>query len=706
MAGVSPFLKRVGTDQIRIIPKGWTTNPEGSFVICLGHDNPGDVDEFGDRDFAALGQTADLGHAVLYRFKARVRSPETIPSDVTWEWGQTLNEAAVMFQDKQRDLVDQGGNLTESLPTVILEGQALAVISFWLQVKLTGADPRATEFPAFYIDDVEFILDTEITSRPILLNRSPEPNETDIPKDTTVLVEIANFRTFGEVDSGAETYSLADSETLLVAVDGGGAQTITFLLGDFADISAATAAEVAAVINAQITGAEATIDTGAGTVKIKTLTQGTGGSVQVTGGTANPALGFSTSLFSGAADGVDEANTQVFINSTLAFDGGAFQAGFTGPASAAADVGNGMSYRIRIDPTSDFASEQVVSVRVVSQTDSTSDTIDETYSFAVEDLTAPQLFGAVGRELDRIRVTYDEPVKQTDPTESDDALNPANYTLSALTTPAVSVVAKSVESVDPSTVDVLTDIDLSPGQTYNLKVLNVVDKSGNQIPNDDAQFVAFTPERPPGRVFDLFKLMPIINQQEDDAGTGDLRKFLSILQEPLDLILGDIDRFTDILDPDIAPDPFVDAMLFDLGNPFSFDLELADKRRLIRVLVDIYRQKGTAAGIINAVRFFLGLEVTINALITEGLILGESELDTEWILAASGAGIYTFEILILEADSPLTDEQRTRITEIADLMKAAHEHFFIVEFAAPVPPLAGLGDALLLPGDPDAWTLV
>jgi phage tail-like protein len=706
MAGLTPFAKRLGTEQVRIDPKGWPTNPEGSFVLCIGHDAPDDIEEFGDRDFASLGQTAALGHTVLYRFKARIRSPKTIPSDVTWEWGQTLNDAAPLVQGKERNLVDQGGNLTELLPTILLEGQALGLISFWLQIKLTGADPRATEFPAFYIDDVEFIFGAEITSRPILLNRNPEPNETDIPESTTVLIEIANFKTFGGSESAAETYSLADSQTLLVEVDGGGAQTITFLLADFLDITAATAEEVAIVISAQITGAEASVDLASGKITIRTLTQGTSGSVQITGGTANPALGFSTSLFSGTADGIDEANTQVFINGTLAFDGGVFQTGFTGPTSSAADVGNGMSYRIRIDPTSDFTSEQVVTVRVVSQTDSTSDTIDESYSFTVEDLTAPQIFSAVGRELARVRVTYDEPVKQTDPTETDDALNPDNYTLSALTTPAVSVVATSVEIVDASTVDVLTDIDLSPGQTYNLKILNVVDTSGNPIPNDDAQFEAFTPDRPAGRVFDLFQFMPVINRQEDDAGTGDLRKFLSVLQEPLDLILGDIDRFSDILDPDIAPEPFVDAILFDLGNPFSFDIDLADKRRLIRVLVDIYRQKGTGPGIINAVRFFLGLEVTINSLITEGLILGESELDTEWILAASGAGIYTFEILILEADSPLTDEQRTRIREIADLMKPAHTHFNIVEFSLPVPPLAGLGDAVLLPGDVDAWTLV
>lgn len=104
--------------------------------------------------------------------------------------------------------------------------------------------------------------------------------------------------TAGAVTSGnAETYTLVDSQTLLVAVDGGGALTATFNTADFVDISNATAAEVAAVITTDITGASAADVSGS--VVITSATTGTTSSIQVTGGTANPALGFATTLNSG-----------------------------------------------------------------------------------------------------------------------------------------------------------------------------------------------------------------------------------------------------------------------------------------------------------------------------------------------------------------------------------------------------------------------
>ena len=105
--------------------------------------------------------------------------------------------------------------------------------------------------------------------------------------------------TAGSVTSGnAETYTLVDGQTLTVAVDGGGAQTATFNTADFADIANATAAEVAAVITTDITGA--TASDSSGSVLIVSDTTGETSTIQVTGGTANTALGFSTALQTGS----------------------------------------------------------------------------------------------------------------------------------------------------------------------------------------------------------------------------------------------------------------------------------------------------------------------------------------------------------------------------------------------------------------------
>jgi hypothetical protein len=114
-------------------------------------------------------------------------------------------------------------------------------------------------------------------------------------------------------------------------------------------------------------------------------------------------------------------------------------------------------------------------------------------------------------------------------------------------------------------------------------------------------------------------------------------------------------------------------MLGELGNPFPFDLSAADKRRLLNVLVAIYREKGTATGMKNAIRFFLGLEVDITAYAGEALILGESLLGEDWILGPSGFfSAYAFEVVVPRA---LSTEERPRLRQIVDYMKPAHTHF-------------------------------
>jgi phage tail-like protein len=149
-----------------------------------------------------------------------------------------------------------------------------------------------------------------------------------------------------------------------------------------------------------------------------------------------------------------------------------------------------------------------------------------------------------------------------------------------------------------------------------------------------------------------------------------------------DLVLVDIDRFTDILDPDLAAEPVLDLMLGELGNPFAFDLSVVDKRRLLNVLVAMYREKGTARGIINAIRFFLRLEVQITAYAGEALFLGESLLGEDWILGPSSR----FAALAFEVVSPrvLTAEERRRLRQIVDYLRPAQTHF--TRLVEPIPP--------------------
>lgn len=380
-------------------------------------------------------------------------------------------------------------------------------------------------------------------------------------------------------------------------------------------------------------------------------------------------------------DGIDATATKVSVAGNLAFSGGAFQPGFDGPGSNATNP-TPDTLRLTIQPSAPFASQENVPVRVVTATVGGAFTLDTTYAFTCQDLTAPKLVAAQARALKRVRASFDEAVKQVDATAPDDALNPARYRIVRRSAPSVDVSVVAVEAVSSSAVDLVTDLELTPGAAYQLFVSGVVDLDGNVIaaPDDRAAFTGFVPAYPTTRRFTLFGLLAEMNRREDE--TGDLHHFLACLQEPTDLLLAQVDGFTDILDPDLAPEAFVDLMLDELGDPFPFDLGLTDKRRLANLLVAIYREKGTAAGIKNAIRFFLGIEIDITTYTGEALVLGESLLGENWILGPSNSfAAYAFEVAVPRA---LTDEERRRIRMIVNYMRPAHTHFVrLVEPAIP-----------------------
>ncbi|MBN1771106.1 MAG: phage tail protein, partial [Deltaproteobacteria bacterium] len=133
------------------------------------------------------------------------------------------------------------------------------------------------------------------------------------PGDTLVIVVDGGApatATFNATPGARETgspgpFALADGQTLLVRIDGGAVQTIVFLASEFTDIAGATPAEVAAVINAKIAGARALVTSGGTRVSVASDRRGTASGVEVTGGTANTALGFPTGLAAGSGNVAD-----------------------------------------------------------------------------------------------------------------------------------------------------------------------------------------------------------------------------------------------------------------------------------------------------------------------------------------------------------------------------------------------------------------
>lgn len=103
--------------------------------------------------------------------------------------------------------------------------------------------------------------------------------------------------------SGNAPFALSNNQNLTLSVNGGPVQTITFTTSMFVAIGAATAAEVAAAINGQLSGGYAAVDGSA--VDIRTDRRGTAASLNITGGTANGALGYTTGAINGTGNVAD-----------------------------------------------------------------------------------------------------------------------------------------------------------------------------------------------------------------------------------------------------------------------------------------------------------------------------------------------------------------------------------------------------------------
>ncbi|NUP12884.1 MAG: phage tail protein [Polyangiaceae bacterium] len=184
-----------------------------------------------------------------------------------------------------------------------------------------------------------------------VLSGNPAPYNLE-PGDTLVISRDALGQATATVTATAATrsagvdgpYALADNQTIIVSIDGGAPQTVTFLASEFANIGAATATEVAAVIAAKLVGAQA--DVSASRPRIRSDRRGTSSGVNVSGGTANAVLQYTTGNSPGTGnvanvDAVTAAEVKTIVEAavsgvTVTNEGG-FQrisSNTTGPSSS------------------------------------------------------------------------------------------------------------------------------------------------------------------------------------------------------------------------------------------------------------------------------------------------------------------------------------------------------------------------------------
>lgn len=244
----------------------------------------------------------------------------------------------------------------------------------------------------------------------------------------------------------------------------------------------------------------------------------------------------------------------------------------------------------------------------------------------------------------------------------------------------------AAERIDERTVKLTLDQALSPDRPYQLVAHNVADAAdpANLAPEMAVGFTAEKLGKTNPRSFSLYDFIPSYNKKLDVS--GDNERFVRIFDEVTQLILADTDAFELIYDLDKAPLEFVDALLFHLGNPYTFLTTEAEKRKTLATLVQTYKVSGTDKAIEDAILQILGIPMTVFPLNrpTISWILGDSELGIDTILGTSDLRLrYSFEIISPVA---LSGNQRSIVAQIANTWRTAHTHFVrLIEPGSPVP---------------------
>jgi phage tail-like protein len=369
------------------------------------------------------------------------------------------------------------------------------------------------------------------------------------------------------------------------------------------------------------------------------------------------------------------SNASLYVNGVPAIVNGVGQNGwavgsvFVAPSNAVLVV--------QATPPAPFAPSSVVSAHAY-YTYASGLVIDKAWSFTTVDTVGPSIVSAMAPASRSVSVVWSEALGAV-----------GTYALSLVSgAPAVTPNVVGTAPQPDGSVLLTLDIDQTQGAVYLVTATGTTDVYGNLAVGPSAQFVGYVCQRTPaGRWFQLFKML-----LESDQASDDLRLFVGCYQEVTDLLLCKIDDFlADAVDPDTATEPWLDLLLADLGNPFPFDLTFVEKRRLVRLLVSIYKLKGTGQGIVFAVLFFVGVQITITTPWTTGWIIGVSHIGVDTVIASGiQRDLYSYYIV---TPVTVTADQMQKIVAIAKYMQPAWTH------------LRGVLGPVALPPAPQHWQI-
>jgi phage tail-like protein len=104
----------------------------------------------------------------------------------------------------------------------------------------------------------------------------------------------------------------------------------------------------------------------------------------------------------------------------------------------------------------------------------------------------------------------------------------------------------------------------------------------------------------------LLQTLPALYQEDDLAA-----RLTSVFDDLLAPALGTIDNFTAYLDPATTPADFLDWLAGWVGVLLDETWAIERRRAFVAVAADLYRSRGTSAGLTMQVRMFTGGDVEI-----------------------------------------------------------------------------------------------
>lgn len=227
-----------------------------------------------------------------------------------------------------------------------------------------------------------------------------------------------------------------------------------------------------------------------------------------------------------------------------------------------------------------------------------------------------------------IRVTFSVAPKALNSQDADDVLNSSNWTVAPIapvsddpmpyTTVEVVSVRPYEEDLTGTEFDVTLDVDPTFGITYAVGVgsLSAASNPLGLLGSPSSLNVqAFDPSYRERNIIPMIRWFGRATR-DLDGPNRDNAKTLSLIDEIVNQVSSVIEGMQQLFDPLRCPKRYLDKWLAALGNPFteiSATMSEVQKRRLCLALVDIYRYKGTAKGITDAIQLFLGLASSVHA---------------------------------------------------------------------------------------------